>query len=403
MNIQYFLNNNFDTYEDCLSFYINNICEHLLTTDPDTIISVKNKLCEGIRGYAQQYSLVYAKINDIYTRHELDNKDLWVCQNISKDRIANQQTSGSTSGNPFRFYNDKKHIHNIQKKAEFNLILKEYELENKPLKILNLFKHPYNPTPKDFVLETRNHSSHPFHCYGAKESQTFFVNWNNYIENPEQWHDIFLEFLANHYFDIVLCSGPVINILTRYIKKYNFNHKFAYLLSHTTEFPRINDFEFLKQNNNIVYYCDHMRCWDGGATFFTCKYKTYHLLDNFSWVTQGEDNKMICTDYFNLTAPFINYWNGDKCQIINEYQKCKCGRYYRPFKMLQNRPFALKGPTKLTIIKEQISELSFKSSIDQIQFEGLEANIYLNGKIDDIGVNKITEILKDYTVKFYGI
>lgn len=400
-NLEYFLNNDFDSYEECLDFYLTNICDNLLRTNPEAITDVKNKLYDGISEYAKNYSAIYAKQYQFYTRNELNNKDLWISTYIPKDRVTTQNTSGSTTGEPFSYYNDRKNFVNVQRNAEFDLILKEYDLFEKPLKILNLFKHPYNPKPTDFFLETHNHSNHPFHCYMGKETNTFFVNWDEYIENSEKWHNQFLEFLSHHYFDIVLCSGPVINILTRHIKKNNFVHKFAYLLSHTTEFPRIGDFEYLKNNGNTDYYCDHMRCWDGGASFFTCKFGTYHLNDNLSWVHQGPDKKMISTDYFNIVAPFVNYWNGDLCEIKDEYQLCACGRWYRPFKMLQNRPFALKGPTKLTEIREKIRELEFKSDIDQVQFENLTANVYLKNRLDENCINKLKEILNDYEVKIY--
>jgi hypothetical protein len=70
--------------------------------------------------------------------------------------------------------------------------------------------------------------------------------------------------------------------------------------------------------------------------------------------------------------------------------------------MLENRPFALKGPKKLTLIKEQISQLEFKNKINQVQFDGLDANVYLNEKIDEAHLNKIKEILSDYTLRIYS-
>lgn len=196
----------------------------------------------------------------------------------------------------------------------------------------------------------------------------------------------------------MLSSGPVINRIAEYIKKHDFKKHFCYLLSHTSEFPILRDFEFLKSNGNISYNCDHMRCWDGGASFFTCKNGTYHLNDNFAWVIEGPDNKMISTDYFNLASPFINYWNGDLCEIDSEYRKCSCGRYYRPFKMLQNRPFALKGTTKLTAIKEQISQLSFKRDLIQVQFENLRVSIVSSRKLEDNEKDKLQNILKEYEI-----
>ena len=88
--------------------------------------------------------------------------------------------------------------------------------------------------------------------------------------------------------------------------------------------------------------CDHMRCWDGGATFYTCKHRNYHLMDNLAWVEEV-DGRMICTDYFNLASPFVRYWNGDYCKIGKEYRRCECGRLYREFEFMQSRPFSLKG------------------------------------------------------------
>ena len=44
-----------------------------------------------------------------------------------------------------------------------------------------------------------------------------------------------------------------------------------------------------------------MRCWDGGATFLTCKDNNYHVLDNLSYCYEKE-NKLISTDYFSFSA-----------------------------------------------------------------------------------------------------
>lgn len=403
--IEYFLQEQFLSYTECLDFYVKYICNNLMYTDPTTIIYIQDKIKTGIIDYAKTYSKVYQNFNhnNFYTREQLNNKEDWICKNIPSDRILNQNTSGSTTGEPFEYYNDKKYFDTIQRLAEFDTILKEYDLFNKPLKILNLFKHPYNPKPENFFLEIKNHNKRKFHSYGAENTTTYFINWDEYIENSDGWHEQLLNLLSNNHFDILLSSGPVINILVRHIKKNNFTQNFAYLLSHTTEFPRISDFEFLKTNNNISNYCDHMRCWDGGASFFTCKHETYHLNDHLSWVVEGPNNKMISTDYFNIVSPFINYWNGDLCQIENEYKLCDCGRYYRPFKMLENRPFALKGPTKLTEIKKQIGVLEYKNKIDQIQFENLDVNVYLNTSLTTEEISFLQYILQAYKVNFYDI
>lgn len=400
IHIQYFLNETFLSYEECIDFYLKYVCDNIMTTSPDLILQVKQKLLDGISQYAQQYSDTYKQnfTETIFTRDLLNNKKSWVCENIPKNRIMSQHTSGSTTGEPFSYYNDTKYFDTVQKISEFDLILKEYGLYNKSLKILNLFNHANNPKPTGFYLKTKNYSSSRFHTYGAAEATTYFVNWDNYMEKPDEWHNKLLDVLQNLELDIVLGSGPVFNILCNYIKKKNFKKHFAFLLSHTTEFPRIRDFQFLKDNGNIAHYCDHMRCYDGGANFFTCKHNTYHLNDNLAWVTQGSDNKLISTDYINIVAPFVNYWNGDLCEIQGGYLLCECGRYYRPFKMLENRPFALKGPTKLTDIKQQISQLSFKGDLIQVQFENLRVKISSSRELENNEKEILQDILKEYQI-----
>jgi hypothetical protein len=52
----------------------------------------------------------------------------------------------------------------------------------------------------------------------------------------------------------------------------------------------------------------------------------------------------------------VNYWNGDFCRISDRYQRCDCGRLYREFEFLDNRPFSLKGRSILDV-KEALSSL----------------------------------------------
>lgn len=387
-------------YENLIKFYIENFANDLMYQNPDTIKRVCPEMKNNIENYAKENCKIYESLDlsFIYTKQELSNKESWISKSLPSKRIINQSTSGSTNGEPFSYYNDKKYFDFIQRNSEFDLILKEYELYNKPLKILNLFNHSNNPKIDNFFLESHNYSQHKFHNYGASDVTTYFVNFDSYMNQSGYWHSQLLEFLSEYEFDIVLSSGPVVNRMAEYIKKHDFKKHFCYLLSHTSEFPLLKDFEFLKSNGNISYSCDHMRCWDGGASFFTCKNGTYHLNDNFAWTIKGPDHKMISTDYFNLASPFINYWNGDLCQIDNEYRKCDCGRYYRPFKMLQNRPFTLKGTSKLIDIKQQISQLSFKGDLIQIQFENLSVMISSSRNLETVEKEILQNILKEYKV-----
>lgn len=399
-----FLNNDFQSHDALLDFYVANIAKDLMFCDAANILAVTQRLRDSITAYASQHSAVYAGAagNRIYTRQDFVNSQApWLCPNIEHVRQNAQNTSGSTTGAAFHYCSDKKHFDFLLRRSEFELIRDEYDLHNRPLVILNLFRHWYNPTPHSFAEARKNCSRRAFHTYGAEDTTTYFVNWDNYTTQPDKWHDDFLSFLAGHVFDIVLISGPVLNILSRYIKQHNFTHKFAYLLSHTSEFPRVTDFEFLRANGNIEHHCDHMRCWDGGASFFTCKYGTYHLHDNFAWVEQGPNNELISTCYFNVVSPFVRYWSGDLCAVQDTYRLCACGRHYRPFQMLQNRPFGLKGATKLTEIRKQIKELPFCSKINQVQFENLSVNIYTDAGLTDDEKMAVNAILHEYTPHYF--
>ena len=69
---------------------------------------------------------------------------------------------------------------------------------------------------------------------------------------------------------------------------------------------------------------DHMRCWDGGFTFYTCRYGHKHLVDIlFDWYMADED--IVSSDLFNAAQKFIDYRNGDKV-IISKKGSCACGR-----------------------------------------------------------------------------
>jgi hypothetical protein len=79
-------------------------------------------------------------------------------------------------------------------------------------------------------------------------------------------------------------------------------------------------------------------------------------MDNLSWCIE-KNNKLISTDYFSLASPFVNYWNGDLCKIDNNYKRCDCGRLYRDFEFLENRPFLIKG-RNIIRIKEELSRFN---------------------------------------------
>jgi hypothetical protein len=69
---------------------------------------------------------------------------------------------------------------------------------------------------------------------------------------------------------------------------------------------------------------DHMRCWDGGATFFTCSQGRVHWVDMLAPVWTNSRGELISSDAWNASHEFSSYSNGDLCQFGN-YELCSCG------------------------------------------------------------------------------
>lgn len=377
------------------------ICNKILYTNPSVIQDVTEKLKQNIKDYATKNSRMYAdNIREIYSRIIL-SKEHWFVDDL-KSEIQIFSTSGSSTGYPFAYGIWNKYIPFLENECHYGMILDEFSINKNNPRILILKKLSYNPIHQEFLYQEKGFSPYTLHTHKSIDSTRYFVNFDSYMDNPNMWVEKLLSNIKDLVpFDIIMITGPIMNILVNYLKQNNIKIYIGNLMSQTGELMRQSDKQDMIDNGYVNHVCDHMRCWDGGATFFTCKYDTYHLLDNLTWCTQGRNNELISTDYLSMPAPFINYWNGDLCEIKNEYQLCLCGRYYRPFKILQSRPFALKGPTKLTQIKEKISQLSFKTKINQIQFENLTVNVYSTIELTTDEKYTINNILIDYTVNYY--
>lgn len=392
-------------YEDNIALVddYTKIAKNILYEDPEIIIKVTKKLRKNITDFAIKNSETYKNhtVDKIYSRKDL-SKDIWPVKHLENESKI-MKTSGSTTGEPFSYMIHKKHYNFIEDDNQYGLILEEFEIDKKHIDILILANLRYNPVlgPKQFYLIQKGYTTWSLHNHRAESSTRYFVNFHEY-NNTEDWYYKLLELFNKKFFDIILTTGPVVNLLRHYLIKFGYNKKICKLMNQTTEFLIQDDIKFLKENNYIDNYCDSMRCWDGGATFFTCKHNTYHLMDNLSWV-ESRENKIISTDYFSFAEPFVNYWNGDLCELDNKYKKCLCKRYYRPFKMLENRPFGIKGPTKLTEIKEKINNLYFKEKLICVNFDNLKAIITVKQDLNQNETENIKEILKNFNCTFINL
>jgi hypothetical protein len=73
-----------------------------------------------------------------------------------------------------------------------------------------------------------------------------------------------------------------------------------------------------------LQYRDFMRCWDSGATFFTCPFGYKHWVDvafDFRW----QDGNLLSTDLWNVHQPHIDYKTNDQVHWNRVGEKCECG------------------------------------------------------------------------------
>jgi len=288
-----------------------------------------------------QLSPVYRRHTGIITKQDLVNKDQWYLPNY--DTFENE-TSGST-GAPFRYKIWRDIYASIECESHYKTIADEFNISG-PVKILYLHFDTVKPNT-DQLIETYV-TQNPLVSHGLKgqaeihsaiANRTFYVNYYKYYED-------LIEYITENKIDIIHSQANSIASLAWNAKRLQCKKKLCRLISNTGSKLRTQDVIELQQNGNIEAWCDHMRCWDGGVTFFTCKHNVYHLLDGLSWA-YSDNYRLISYDYFSLPSPFVNYWNGDYADISEDYERCKCGRAFRRFEIGRTR-------SKIT----QVSELS---------------------------------------------
>jgi phenylacetate-coenzyme A ligase PaaK-like adenylate-forming protein len=351
------------------------ICDNLLFTSPEHIKRITGRLHERID---EQYGFV-----ELCTKEDLLNKAGWI--NHARPSFK-AQTSGTTSGQNFQYMIDSEFYPYVEFDCRYKTIIKDFKINCR--NILFFLKTNIDSAQNVIKNNTAQISSH-----GTIGTRTHYLNWskdlNENIENA-------VKYLKEHQIDVVLTDGSLVNILARYARKNNIKNKLCTLLSSTNEKLIRDDAEFLLSNGNVSHWCDHMRCWDGGASFMTCPYYTYHLLENLSYV-KTINSKMVSTDYFNLASPFVNYWNGDYCEIGDDYKLCMCGRWYREFKMLETRSWIVHGISS-NDIGSRIQSLKI-SGIKQVRCDDRSISIVSENLSND-NQRDIIKSLPEFTVYF---
>jgi hypothetical protein len=333
-------------------FDYKSICKNLLYEDEELVIEVIKILLINIELWATKESPIYSTLLD---KDFVEKKDLLVKEEwfVKKVISRSMKTSGSTTGESFGYLRWEEFLYFIECENHYDLVLDEFNINNNPnilffidigIKIKN-------------TIEVKNDSKNFMEHHGlSRKANVHYINFDQFRENRNNFFKKLISHIKNNKIDVILATGPNINSLCNYIKQNEIDIKLASLLSNTNEKLLPSTISYIKENNLFDSICDHMRCWDGGATFFTCRDENYHLMDNLSWCIE-KDNKLISTDYFSLASPFVNYWNGDLCKIDNNYKRCDCGRLYRDFEFLENRPFLIKG-RNIIRIKEELSRFN---------------------------------------------
>jgi len=336
-------------------FDYSKICKNLLYEDEELVRAVIKLLLLNIHLWAEEKSPIFGYLSrkEFAEKIDLMDKDKWYVEEVNSRPMA---TSGSTTGYAFSYKRWEDFLYFIECDNHYDMVLDEFEVKKEP-NILFFFDLSI---PVKGVIDVRSDSKNFMEHHGRKRKATVhYTNFDIFRKNKDMFfHSLVNHIKSNEEIDVTFTTGPNLNALCNYLQKNDLNIKVSKLLSNTNEQLMSKTIKYIKDHNTFDNICDHMRCWDGGATFFTCKEENYHLMDNLSWCVE-KDERLISTDYFSLASPFINYWNGDLCRIKNnEYKRCDCGRLYREFEFLDNRPFLIKGKSILKI-RENLS--SFKN------------------------------------------
>lgn len=340
------------------------ISHELLFKDPEFIVRMQRALGRAIIIYSYYKSPVYNKLIDFsvldqekcldlvkgafqVNKFDLLDKKIW----YTNDFESTENKTSGTTGEPFKYkvWNDV--FVPVEKYRHYGEILKEFNLTG-PINVLYMVSGfnalNYNTIQhgkaKIKFLEGKditNYVAKILVSHGSDQATVHHISFDEEAYfNIKDYCDFVVKYSKTHQIDVLLASGGFFELLcTHLITNESSEYPFLYkLLSNTGDRVNEDTLDFLVESGVANYWSDHMRCWDGGAGFFTCKENRYHLMEDLSFVYSDENEKMMSIDFFSYPSPFLNYANGDYCFIEEKWEQCKCGRWYRPFKFLSRRP-----------------------------------------------------------------
>lgn len=314
---------------------------HALQFEDGTHIArVTDYLTARLSDYAHQHSPVYRDHQGIISKKHLENKAHWYVEGLQSQHA----TTGGSTGTHFIYRRWTDSFRTIEAELHYRAILQEFNTPCNTLLYLMLDQRQrgqltwMHRTPSILVshgrgLQTLVHEVSRIPLY-YENSDAFWLEVINYCYQIQP--------------DVITIRGDFLATLREVCERHKIKRPLCRLLSHTGAKARLADFEYLQGQGLIEQWCDHMRCWDGGVTFFTCPHHTYHLLDGLAAV-RVDDHRLVSTDFYSLPSPFIDYWNGDYASLDADYRRCACGRSYRPFTLDRTRTRLLSGVPNIEI------------------------------------------------------
>lgn len=336
-------------------------------TSAEQITATCRYLSRELTKYAQKNSPVYATHKGVIDKSHFLNKSDWYVDGFQAHAAT---TGGSTSGNRFLYNRWATHYNQIESETHYRAVLEEFGID-RPAQILYLMLDRTDDRNNNTLINTY-HTDNILISHGQGKQATV----HEVIKNRLYYHDYLgfyeaiFRYLSEHAIDVILAPGQVISAMAWNARRLRQASPICRLLSNTGSKVKQADLDSLESLGVVPYWCDHMRCWDGGITFMTCQYKTAHLIDGLAWAHSDKKERLISDDYYSLPSPFVNYWNGDYGVIANEYKKCRCGRYYRDFRINRTRSVVMAGVTNHEVRNEILKTTVDTSNIIRAEYSG---------------------------------
>jgi hypothetical protein len=191
---------------------------------------------------------------------------------------------------------------------------------------------------QDFVLQTRKKEDGFIVHYAqvdnfGKNLWTDFVDRHT-IQPPIKDHSgfwLYNKIKATPEKTAVILSGRLLADFLDWLNKHSLELKRDVVFTTFEPFPKSKITQLYQYFDD---WCDYMRSWDGGLTYFRCEHGNYHTFDHITIAKAHLDKSVQVTDLLNKAQNFIDHEPGDIVKMDDEYSMCECGLWHRNFRQI---------------------------------------------------------------------